>query len=167
MIVWIEKRLLLLLHDRQIAEHGGLQGVRDESLLESALARPHQRFAYADPPPDLADLAASLAHGIARNHAFVDGSKRSALVACETFIELNGAELTATDVEIYPVILALATGQLTEAEFSTWLRARLRLRPGLSGVQEPPARYGRASRPAGKRAARVPSASGKPRRPGA
>lgn len=164
MIVWIEKRLLLLLHDRQIAEHGGLQGVRDEGLLGSALARPHQRFAYADPPPDLADLAASLAHGIARNHAFVDGSKRSALVACETFIELNGAELTATDVEIYPVILALATGQLTEAEFSTWLRARLRLRPGLSGVQEPPARYGRPrAAPARRRA----SASGKPRRPGA
>jgi death-on-curing protein len=164
MIVWIEKRLLLLLHDRQIAEHGGRQGVRDEGLQESALARPHQRFAYADPPPDLADLAASLAHGIARNHAFVDGNKRSALVACETFIELNGAELTATDVEIYPVILALATGRLTEAEFSAWLRARLRLRPGLSGVQEPPARYGR---PRAAPARRSASASGKPRRPGA
>jgi death on curing protein len=164
MIVWIEKRLLLLLHDRQIAEHGGLQGVRDESLLESALARPHQRFAYADPPPDLADLAASLAHGIARNHAFVDGNKRSALVACETFIELNGAELTATDVEIYPVILALATGRLTEAEFSAWLRARPQTQPGLSGVQEPPARYGR---PRAAPARRSASASDKPRRPGA
>src|SRR3546814_9695390 len=91
MIVWIEKPLILLLHDRQIAEHGGLAGVRDENLLQSALARPQQLYAYGDPPPDLAALAASLAHGIARNHAFVDGNKRSAIVACETFVELNGA----------------------------------------------------------------------------
>src|SRR3546814_11872342 len=89
MIVWIEKPLILLLHDRQIAEHGGLAGVRDENLLQSALARPQQLYAYGDPPPDLAALAASLAHGIARNHAFVDGNKRSAIVACETFVELN------------------------------------------------------------------------------
>src|SRR3546814_12112128 len=83
MIVWIEKPLILLLHDRQIAEHGGLAGVRDENLLQSALARPQQLYAYGDPPPDLAALAASLAHGIARNHAFVDGNKRSAIVRSE------------------------------------------------------------------------------------
>ncbi|HET7597636.1 MAG TPA: type II toxin-antitoxin system death-on-curing family toxin, partial [Burkholderiales bacterium] len=91
MIVWLEKALVLPLHDRQLAEHGGTSGVRDEGLLESALARPQQLHAYGDPAPDLAELAASLAYGLARNHPFVDGNKRTAAVACETFIELNEA----------------------------------------------------------------------------
>lgn len=140
MIVWIEKPLVLMLHDRQIAEHGGLAGVRDESLLESALARPQQLFAYGDPPPDLADLAASLAYGIAKNHAFVDGNKRSAIVSCETFIELNDATLTASDAQIYPMILALANGQTDESEFAAWLRAHLQF-AAPQALQEPAARY--------------------------
>ena len=140
MIVWIEKPLVLMLHDRQIAEHGGAAGVRDDNLLQSALARPQQLYAYGDPPPDLADLAASLCYGIARNHAFVDGNKRSAIVSCETFIELNGAHLQAGDTEIFPVILALAEGQLSEAEFAAWLRTHLTL-DTTSGVQEPKSRY--------------------------
>lgn len=140
MIVWIEKAVVLLLHDRQIAEHGGSTGLRDEDLLESALARPLQLYAYGDPPPDLADLAASLTHGLAKNHAFVDGNKRSAIISCETFLELNGAVLEASDAEVYPAILGLAEGRISEAEFSDWLRAHLHVSPG-GAVQQPRARY--------------------------
>ena len=141
MIVWIGKPLAEAIHERQLAEHGGTGGVRDHGLLESALARPRQLFAYGDPPPDLADLAASLAHGIARNHPFVDGNKRTAAVACETFIMLNGAILAADDLELYPVYIALSEGSLSEAEFAAWLRARIR-RPAGRGVHEPSAAYG-------------------------
>ncbi len=141
MIIWIEKALVMMLHDRQIAEHGGSAGLRDAGLLESALARPQQLYAYGDPPADLAELAASLAHGIAKNHAFVDGNKRTAIVSCETFIELNGATLDASDEEIYPVILGLADGALSEKEFADWLRTHLKLDTRAGGVQEKPAKY--------------------------
>lgn len=141
MVVWIEKALVLMLHDRQIAEHGGSADLRDEGRLESALARPQQLYAYGDLPPDLADLAASLAHGIAKNHAFVDGNKRSAIVSCETFIELNGATLDASDAAIYPVILGLAESLISEAEFADWLRTHLRFDPAGDAVQERPTRY--------------------------
>ena len=80
MIIWINRELALAIHERQLAEHGGIEGVRDESLLESALARPQQAHAYGDPPPDIADLAASLAYGSARNHPLGDGNKRTAHV---------------------------------------------------------------------------------------
>lgn len=126
MIVWIDRALVLAIHDRQLAEHGGSSGVRDDTLLQSALARPQQLYAYGDPPPDLAGLAASLAFGLARNHPFVDGNKRTAAVTCETFVRLNGAELTASDLELFPVYLALAEGKLPEREFAAWLRAHLR-----------------------------------------
>lgn len=140
MIIWVEKALVLGIHDRQLAEHGGSSGVRDETLLESALARPRQMFAYADPPPDLADLAASLAFGLARNHPFVDGNKRTAAVSCETFIQLNGATLEATDLELYPVYLALAEGKLSEKDFAAWLRPRL-VREASGGVHEGRGKY--------------------------
>ena len=136
MIVWIGKPLALAIHDRQLAEHGGGSGVRDESLLDSALARPQQLYAHGHPPPDLADLAASLAHGLARNHPFVDGNKRTAAVTCEVFIELNGGVLQADDLELYPVYIGLADGSLPEAEFATWLRERIRPQPA-SKVHEP------------------------------
>jgi death-on-curing protein len=126
MIIWIQKPLILAIHERQLAEHGGGNGVRDVSLLESALARPLQAHAYGDPPPDLADLAAALAHGLARNHAFVDGNKRTAAVACETFLLLNGGRLEASDLELYPMYIALADGSLGEAGFADWLRGRIR-----------------------------------------
>lgn len=142
MIIWIEKPLALAIHDRQLAEHGGGSGVRDEALLDSALARPQQLFAYGDPPPDLAALAASLAYGIARNHPFVDGNKRTAAVACETFIRLNSGALQADDLELYPVYLALAEGSLTEDELGAWLRAHLVLDTDGS-VNEPRAAYAR------------------------
>ncbi len=142
MIVWISKPLALAMHDRQLAEHGGGTGVRDESLLDSALARPQQLFAYGDPPPDLADLAASLAFGLARNHPFVDGNKRTAAVACETFILLNGCSLEADDVELYPQYLGLADGSVGEAEFAAWLRPRIATR-STGGVHETASRYRR------------------------
>lgn len=129
MIVWLEKALILAVHDRQLAEHGGSAGVRDEGLLESALARPQQLRAYGEPAPDLADLAAALAYGIARNHPFVDGNKRTAHVSYRTFLALNGAELVATDEEKYVAMLALAEGKLAERDFAAWLRDRARVAP--------------------------------------
>lgn len=140
MIVWIDRRLALAIHDRQLAEHGGSSGVRDENLLESALARPQQLHAYGDPPPDLADLAASLAFGLARNHPFVDGNKRTAYVVCRTFLALNDAELVASLEEKYLTILALAEGKLKLEEFAAWLRSRIQTRKPDS-IQEPQTRY--------------------------
>lgn len=141
MIVWISKTLALAIHDRQLAEHGGGSGVRDEGLLDSALARPQQLFSYDDPPPDLADLAASLAYGLARNHPFIDGNKRTAAVVCEVFIELNSGKLQADDIELYPQYIGLAEGSLTEKDFAEWLRARIQIdAPGR--VQEDSASYG-------------------------
>ncbi|MDH5834865.1 type II toxin-antitoxin system death-on-curing family toxin [Luteimonas kalidii] len=128
MIVWISKDFALAIHERQLAEHGGGSGVRDEGMLDSALARPRQRHAYGDPPPDLADLAASLAFGLARNHPFVDGNKRTAAVACEAFIMLNDATLEAEDHELYPQYLGLAEGSTSEADFAAWLRSRIVVR---------------------------------------
>lgn len=142
MIIWIEKPLATAIHERQLAEHGGGSGVRDESLLDSALARPKQRHTYGDPPPDLSDLAASLAFGLARNHPFVDGNKRTAAVACEAFIMLNGGVLDADDLELYPQYLALAEGSLSEAEFAMWLRSHITLDAD-NRVNEPRARYAR------------------------
>jgi len=143
MITWIGKRLALAIHDRQLAEHGGNPGVRDEGLLDSALARSQQLHAYGDPPPDLAGLAASL--GIARNHPFIDGNKRTAAVACETFIVLNGGRLRADDLELYPQYLGLAEGSVSEAQFAGWLRQRIAPTPG--ALHEPRGRYaGRGAR---------------------
>ena len=142
MIAWISRALALAIHERQLAEHGGGIGVRDEGMLESALARPQQLHSYGDPAPDLADLAASLAFGLARNHPFVDGNKRTAAVACETFALLNGSRLEADDLDLYPVYLALAEGSLSEADFAAWLRPRLRGHaPG--AVHESRKRYAR------------------------
>ena len=140
MIVWIDRALALAMHDRQLAEHGGGSGVRDEGMLDSALARPQQRHAYGDPPPDLAELAAALAFGLARNHPFVDGNKRTAAVACETFILLNDATLEASDDELYPRYLGLAEGSLDEAGFADWLRTKIVAKPA-GKVQEPKPRY--------------------------
>jgi death-on-curing protein len=140
MIVWLDKALVLAIHDRQLAEHGGSSGLRDQGLLESALARPQQLHAYGEPTPDLADLAASLAHGLARNHPFIDGNKRTAAVCCETFIELNGASLAAEDVDMFVRFLALAEGKLGAEKFAAWLRAHLQVEHPRN-LQEPPAVY--------------------------
>jgi len=123
---WIDHALVLAIHDRQLAEHGGAEGVRDDGLLESALARPQQMLACAGPAPDLADLAAALAHGLARNHPFVDGNKRTAYVVCRTFPALNGAGLAADAEDKYQTFLALADGRLSAEAFAAWLREHLR-----------------------------------------
>jgi death-on-curing protein len=142
MIIWISRSLALAIHERQVSEHGGDAGVRDEALLESALARPQQLQAYGDPPPDVASLAASLAFGIARNHPFVDGNKRTAHVCYRAFLAMNDVELVASDEEKYLRMLALAEGSLDEAGFAGWLRPLLKLGAG-KAVNEPRARYAR------------------------
>ena len=120
--VWINEELVIAIHARQIAEHGGSAGIRDKSLLQSALARPRQLYAYGGPPPDMAALAASLAYGIARNHPFIDGNKRMSAVLCELFIVVNGMSLEASDQEMLSIFLALAEGSLNEAELAGWIR---------------------------------------------
>ena len=121
--VWIDIEVALVAHEEQLAEHGGAAGIRDQSMLESALARPHNLIAYGE--PDIADLAASYAFGIARNHPFVDGNKRTALVVSETFLMLNGCTLTATDAEVLVAFLALAAGELSVDELADWFRGHI------------------------------------------
>ena len=118
--VWIETELALAIHDRQLAEHGGPIGVRDPSALESALARPRNQWAYGE--VDFCALAAAYAYGVARNHPFTDGNKRTAFVAVELFLALNGSALRADDADCVLTMLALAAGDLDEAAFAEWLR---------------------------------------------
>jgi death on curing protein len=124
MTVWLSRRIVLAIHDEQLAEHGGAIGVRDEGLLESALARPLNRAAYGD--PDIAELAALYAIAIARNHPFVDGNKRTAYVALETFLELNGCEFPVSDADAVLATLAMASGQMPDDEFTVWVRNNTR-----------------------------------------
>ncbi len=118
---WIDRRALLLLHDESLAQHGGAEGLRDEGLLESALARPLNLVAYGQ--PDFADLGAAYATGLAKNHPFVDGNKRAAFLAVGLFLYLNGYRLAATQAEATLAVLALAAGDLSEEEFAGWLRS--------------------------------------------
>ena len=126
--VWIERSVVIAAHNQQLAEHGGAAGTRDAGLLESALARAENLAAYGD--PDVAALAAAYGFGIVRNHPFVDGNKRAALIATELFLALNGFDLVVGDVECVVSILALAAGELDEAEFAGWLRAHVVPRRG-------------------------------------
>ena len=119
--VWLDKRLILAVHDEQLAEHGGLSGVRNVGLLESALARPEHLAAYGE--PDFAELAASYGYGIARNHPFIDGNKRTAFVAALLFLAFNRYSLLASDTDKVIVMLRVAAGEITEAEFAAWIRA--------------------------------------------
>lgn len=120
--VWIRDDVVLAIHQRQLAEHGGGEGVRDAGLLASALARPKTLLAYSGGQPDFAALAASYAFGIARNHPFVDGNKRTAYVVCRTFLKLNGHDLSASHREKYITFLRLAKGRLSETELADWMR---------------------------------------------
>jgi len=124
-IVWLLEETVIAIHQRQISEHGGSEGLRDEGLLASALARPQSVLAYAQPPPDLAVLAAAYAYGIARNHPCVDGNKRTALVAARTFLLLNGVNLEANQDQKYLTFLQLAQGTLTEEQLADWIRKRI------------------------------------------
>jgi death-on-curing protein len=122
--VWIERSVILAVHDEQLAEHGGAVGLRDAGLLDSALARPLNLAAYGG-EPDYADLAAAYGVGLAKNHAFIDGNKRTAFVAVELFLVLNGYELMASDAECVLTMLAVAAGDLDEAGFAAWLRTHV------------------------------------------
>ncbi len=118
---WVDQRALLLLHAESLAEHGGSAGIRDAGLLSSALARPLNLVAYGE--PDFADLAASYAFGLAKNHPFIDGSKRAAFLGAGLFLALNGFRLTASQLNATQAVLALAAGELSEEGFARWLRA--------------------------------------------
>jgi death on curing protein len=124
--VWLDAAVLRAVHEEQLAEHGGAAGTRDEGLFESALARPLNLAAYG--APDLADLAAAYGYGLARNHPFIDGNKRTAFVAVELFIELNGNELIASDADCVLTMLAVASGQIDEPAFAHWVRQHSRAR---------------------------------------
>jgi death-on-curing protein len=123
---WISRQALLLLHDESLAEHGGASGIRDEGLLESALARPRNLVSYGD--PDLAELAASYGVGLAKNDAFVDGNKRAAFLAVGLFLAINGQRLVTTQADATLTMLAVAEGSLDEAGFAAWIRGHLQPR---------------------------------------
>lgn len=118
--VWIDRAVILAIHDMQLAEHGGISGLRDANLLESALVRPVNLAAYGE--PDAPALAAAYGYGISRNHAFIDGNKRTGFVAAELFLQLNGHLLAAPDADCVLTMLAVAAGDISEDEFAAWLR---------------------------------------------
>ena len=120
---WIDREVLMAVHDMQLAEHGGGAGLRDANLLESALSRPLNLAAYGE--PDVCALAAAYGYGISRNHAFIDGNKRTALVATELFLRLNGWRLIVSDADCVLTMLNLAAGELSEEDFAAWLRAHI------------------------------------------
>lgn len=121
--IWVALEVALAAHLEQLTDHGGGEGVRDIGLLKSAMARPQNLVGYGD--PDIAELAAAYAFGIARNHPFVDGNKRTAVVVSETFLMLNGYALKASDAELVVAVLALAAGELSEDETADWFRQHL------------------------------------------
>ncbi len=118
--VWIEREVIVAVHDMQLAEHGGLPGTRDAGLLDSALGRPRHLAAYGQ--PDAIALAAAYGWGIARNHPFIDGNKRTAFVAIELFLQLNGWALHASDADCVLTMLSVAAGDLPEDTLADWLR---------------------------------------------
>jgi len=128
---WIDKRALVLLHDESLADHGGAVGLRDEALLDSALARPRHLGAYGN--PDFADLAAAYGAGIVENHPFVDGNKRVGFLALGLFLSLNGYELHAPQADAALAVIALAEGKLDEQMFARWIRGNARKRPTRRG----------------------------------
>ena len=124
LVTWVQKAVVLALHEEQLAEHGGAPGLRDEGLLDSALARPPNLLAYGS--PTLVDLAAAYAVGIAQNHPFVDGNKRASLVVTELFLDLNDLQMIADDAECVLTWQAVAAGELREADLAAWIAKWLR-----------------------------------------
>jgi death-on-curing protein len=123
--VWVEKEALLLLHLKSLARFGGAEGIRDEGLLDSALARPRNAFHY-DSQTDIAGLAAAYAYGLARNHPFVDGNKRMAFTAMSVFLAVNGWSLQAGVVEAIQAMTALADGAIDESQLGAWLKKNIK-----------------------------------------
>jgi death-on-curing protein len=117
---WLQRDIIIAVHEQQLAEHGGGSGVRDAGLLDSELARPEHLASYGH--PDAADLAAAYGWGISRNHAFIDGNKRTGFVAVELFLELNGFSLEADDADCALMMLRVAAGDITESDFAGWVR---------------------------------------------
>ncbi len=122
--VWLDRTDCLAIHEMMLAQHGGMAGVRDEGLLESALARPQNLFSYGS--PTMPEMAASYAVGIILNHPFVDGNKRTGFMMAATFLELNGLVFAATEESVVEKTLALAAGELNEAGYVSWLKASCR-----------------------------------------
>ena len=125
--VWLHPEVVLAVHEDQLAEHGGGVGVRDQGLLQSALSRPENLAAYGK--PDVADLATAYGYGISRNHAFIDGNKRTGFVAVELFLSLNGYVLSAEDSQCALTMLAVATGDMTEQALAAWIRSHAAKQP--------------------------------------
>jgi death-on-curing protein len=122
---WVLMQTVIAIHQRQIAEHGGLEGIRDQALLESALKAPQNLHYYGNPKPAFAEIAACYAYSLTRNHPFRDGNKRVSLVTCELFLHLNGMFFLATQAEKYQSYYSLADGTLTQKQFAEWLEAGL------------------------------------------
>ena len=121
---WITREECLAIHEMMLAQHGGLAGVRDEGLLESALAKPRNLFAYRS--PTLPEMAASYATGIILNHPFLDGNKRTGFLVAATFLEVNGFVFAATEESVVKTTVALASGELKEADYAAWLKSNSR-----------------------------------------
>jgi death-on-curing protein len=122
--VWVLRETVLTLHEQSLAEFGGAAGIRDEGLLDSALGKPKNLFAYGK--PTIFDLAASYGFGLVKNHAFIDGNKRAGFITAVTFLELNGWRFQATESEAAVRTLALAAGEMSEKEFAAWLKENSR-----------------------------------------
>jgi len=119
--IWVRDDVVLAIHQRQLAEHGGGTGIRDAGLLDSALNKPKNQFHYNDPKPSIAAMAASYAYAIACNHPFVDGNKRTAYIVCQLFLSLNGYVLTAPPADKYQIFINLASGKLSDTKLSAWI----------------------------------------------
>ena len=122
---WIDERDVVAVHDSLLAQHGGVAGLRDRGLLESALARPRQHYTYAE-RVGIIEMAALYTTGIVKNHPFVDGNKRAGFLAGIMFLELNGFNFTASEEDVIRTVLALAAGELDEAGYAQWLRTNTR-----------------------------------------
>jgi death on curing protein len=118
--VWLTRQIIIAIHDEQLAIHGGASGLRDEGMLESALDRPKNKWSYEN--AELAELAAAYAFGIARNHPFVDGNKRTSLLALYTFLGVNGVDFNVPEAEAATMILSLAAGEVSEGSLTRWIR---------------------------------------------
>ena len=123
---WVNLRVIKAFHDRQINEHGGLQGLRDEGLLLSALSRPENAYHYSDRKPDVAELAAAYGFGLAKNHPFNDANKRTALIAMRLFLKLNGYDLAASPEDKYKTVICVAASEITEDKIAQWIRKNVK-----------------------------------------
>ncbi|MDR0251328.1 MAG: type II toxin-antitoxin system death-on-curing family toxin [Burkholderiales bacterium] len=120
---WVNASVVYAIHDRQLAEHGGLSGIRDKNAIETALAKPQQLYSYGS--PDVADLVASYAYRLARHHGFMDGNKRTTWVVARLFLAINGYKLGFTPIEAIRIVEALAAGSVEESQLAQWFRERL------------------------------------------